>query len=756
MHTIIINKPVSEVADGLVLGNGDLSVSCYQKQGKLVFQFGKNDFWDNRLDFSRNPKPAHIQELRDAIDKYGLSVDGVTGEVKGKTELPDRLKEVVRNLPSHRDEAPSPKPGPVFYLHYPADWTDCTLQQTLEIERGLLRIELRHYDGAELCVEAVIHPEYNRLSVRWKLTGWNKENLYGGWFFGLPEIPPVYGTLFRDEELSLEEMNRREFLEHGNNYFCNRNAMFPKASVELQDGVLCQTLGSGKKLFSAMKHAPVQRVEEYAKVLRAYAQIDATEGEFQVTLSTQSAENARELLQAGSWEKDLPAAEQAAEMFWSRSAVSFSDSLLEDTWYAAIHAKRCILRRGTVPPGLFFPSALQDYSMWRGDYHLNYNYQSIFLGDYETNHPETGDAYFDGIQFLMRLGEKISRDYYGIDGGCFIQLSGFPFDTEDDYYGSLPLGRMAYMTGWVAAYFHRRWLYTQALDFLRKTGYPALRKFAVFYAGFLQKGEDGFYHSFPSNQGESEFSREKAYDQTQVLHHACYALQAAAETATVLGVDAEDRILWQEIAKKLPKCEEIREKKIAPEYAAFDGHVHKKGEIPDFLTVGNRFHDWYFGQMPYKLSVYLRTQVWNTETWFDGIHNTLKRWQQPNHLIRAMSMATHGIRPAWTESLGIAGALTDLLILSDGGLIRLFPGIPQNQSASFITLRTENAFLVSAEKNEDCVSQIVVKSERGNPCRIQNPWPGKDVLLNGQTILSGSKLCFDTIAGQEYHLAQVI
>ena len=160
--------------------------------------------------------------------------------------------------------------------------------------------------------------------------------------------------------------------------------------------------------------------------------------------------------------------------------------------------------------------------------------------------------------------------------------------------------------------------------------------------------------------------------------------------------------------------------------------------------------------MPYKLSVYLRTQVWNTETWFDGIHNTLKRWQQPNHLIRAMSMATHGIRPAWTESLGIAGALTDLLILSDGGLIRLFPGIPQNQSASFITLRTENAFLVSAEKNEDCVSQIVVKSERGNPCRIQNPWPGKDVLLNGQTILSGSKLCFDTIAGQEYHLAQVI
>ena len=44
MHTIIINKPVSEVADGLVLGNGDLSVSCYQKQGKLVFQFGKTTF----------------------------------------------------------------------------------------------------------------------------------------------------------------------------------------------------------------------------------------------------------------------------------------------------------------------------------------------------------------------------------------------------------------------------------------------------------------------------------------------------------------------------------------------------------------------------------------------------------------------------------------------------------------------------------------------------------------------------------------
>ncbi len=78
-----------------------------------------------------------------------------------------------------------------------------------------------------------------------------------------------------------------------------------------------------------------------------------------------------------------------------------------------------------VPPGLFLPSTVQDYSHWHGDYHTNYNFQEPFWGDYTANHLELGDAYFDGVKFMLPIGRKIARDYYNCRG-VFIQLSMFP------------------------------------------------------------------------------------------------------------------------------------------------------------------------------------------------------------------------------------------------------------------------------------------------------------------------------------------
>ena len=36
LHRIEIPHPVERAADGLMLGNGDLSLSCYQKPGKMT------------------------------------------------------------------------------------------------------------------------------------------------------------------------------------------------------------------------------------------------------------------------------------------------------------------------------------------------------------------------------------------------------------------------------------------------------------------------------------------------------------------------------------------------------------------------------------------------------------------------------------------------------------------------------------------------------------------------------------------------
>jgi hypothetical protein len=58
------------------------------------------------------------------------------------------------------------------------------------------------------------------------------------------------------------------------------------------------------------------------------------------------------------------------------------------------------------------------------------------------------------------------------------------------------------------------------------------------------------------------------------------------------------------------------------------------------------------------------------------------------------------------------------------------------------------AFLVSAELSRGVVTGVKLVSEKGKTCTVQNPWPGKQVLLvrNGRPAesLAGDRFTFDT------------
>jgi alpha-L-fucosidase 2 len=135
----------------------------------------------------------------------------------------------------------------------------------------------------------------------------------------------------------------------------------------------------------------------------------------------------------------------------------------------------------------------------------------------------------------------------------FIQLSGYPIHAKDDPLGVAPMGRMAYMTGWAMNQYWWRYLYTLDTEWLRSTGYPVIRDCALFYTDFLQKGDDGLYHAFPSNQGEDGFTGDpKDYtDRAQVMVHARYCLRAAISASEILNVDDDLRGQWRD---RLESC----------------------------------------------------------------------------------------------------------------------------------------------------------------------------------------------------------
>ena len=95
----------------------------------------------------------------------------------------------------------------------------------------------------------------------------------------------------------------------------------------------------------------------------------------------------------------------------------------------------------------------------------------------------------------------------------------------------------------------------------------------------------------------------------------------------------------------------------------------------------------------------------------------------------------HGHNVFWTEQIGIAGFVNELLLQSVRKKIRLFPCWPPDQDASFTKLAAEGGFLVSAEFKNGRVACATIESRAGRQLQIVAPW--KTVYVNGRKLKVG-------------------
>ena len=139
------------------------------------------------------------------------------------------------------------------------------------------------------------------------------------------------------------------------------------------------------------------------------------------------------------------------------------------------------------------------------------------------------------------------------------------------------------------------------------------------------------------------------------------------------------------------------------------------------------------------------TQSNGNETWMiiDGLND--------------MMMMSHLSEKAGAGTLGKSGVGSD--DTAQERYIKLFPVWPTNRNASFHQIRARGAFLVSAELNGGDIAGCEIISEKGNICRISNPWDGSDTMVvktaAGQavsTTVSGKIYSFNTTPGVTYVL----
>jgi len=639
-HVLTITEPVLHPEDGPLLGNGDLSVSVYQTRDKIVWRFGKGDVWDRRLDRNEDPVPPHIKEIA-----HGIAVEGWKCPPYGTappvalhgTDNPERMKELCKGAPPSYVKRPYPCPKPVgeLALHLPPDLPRLSIRQELSIEEAVLRVTCSSALGVEIRLECFIPPRPNALVVDWEVVNWTKETEIGH------TKPPVWFSLYRWADPPLRAFAERYFAEYGHDAFIRwmdhaKVDPLPSPKTRTLDGRWAveqsfppdPTFPKGFSYLMApfcseADAVPIDMASNGEARLRLMPDSKSSSGRLVVLVSSSSdpggaeaelqrvsalvSDSAEAVQQA--WEDDCR--RDAAE-FWAHSALECEDKRIENLWYETFHARRCTTRAGKTPPGLFLPSTVRDFSHWHGDYHSNYNYQQPFWGDYVANQLELGDAYFTGMEYLLQMGRIIAERYYGTRG-VFIQLSGYPILAEDDVLGAVPMGRMAYMTGWAASHYWARYLYTKDVEWLRKLGYPVLRDCALFYTDFAKKGDDGLYHVFPSNQGEDGFTGDPAdyTDRGQVMRHMRHCLRSAIQASEVLEADANLRTEWREVLDHAagddgvpPVKREGLEKYFLeanpPEFGV--GVPYKprtaKADAPPWPGAGQWFDHWYAGQYP--------------------------------------------------------------------------------------------------------------------------------------------------------------
>ena len=457
------------------------------------------------------------------------------------------------------------------------------------------------------------------------------------------------------------------------------------------------------------------------------------------------------------------------ENYWQASYIQLdaSDAKLNTLmkyYYAAQYALGCNIREGKVAPGLYGLWHITDDPSWKSDYHLNYNFISTFYGVSTSNRVYQSLPAIEAILQYVENGKqnastvselrKVRSDFVtkkiqqgdidsknGIADAVLYPVGIGPWGmTLDASYHNEALN--ATFSAYPMIEYYN---YTLDNDFLENVLYDYLKLCVGFYEKWLEN-EDGKQILY-AGYNEGSWSINPAVE-LSVLKSALHNLIRASE---ILEQDAEKRLVWQNILDNLsPQPTAVYQNKtvftlaekewvsnqwkemsnpvpgdgnIIPMEAVIPGEQLGYYSSAEQLAVAKNTIDVFSGRgawgqnnnFPKIFPVAVNTR-YPIQTVIDNLASTINGKIKANLMIEDN---THGI-----EKAGATEAINNMMLLSDQGVVKVFPGWIKNRNAKFVRLREKGAFVISAEystENQE-VSFVEVLSEAGQKFTIASPW----------------------------------
>jgi alpha-L-fucosidase 2 len=390
----------------------------------------------------------------------------------------------------------------------------------------------------------------------------------------------------------------------------------------------------------------------------------------------------------------------------------------------------------------------------------NLNVQLSYYPMFSANKLDAGRSLINGVDRLYKSGAF--RTNAGRNPGITVGRS-----TTQDGLGSWgdEHGNLA----WVLHCYWKYWKYSGD-DAVGKNLFPLLKDNAAFLLSQLEKDTNGVLHLKPSRS--PEYDEQFHPDVNYGLMSTRWVLQTLLAMNTELNFNAPQTNLWREtLAQLTPYPTDTNGLRISADLGFDKTHRHYSHLI---------------GVYPYHI---LTPDQGATER--DLIQRSVDRWQnlkgghagysftggcamyatlgegdsaiasldQLKPLVRANTMYYEGGGQVVETPLSGVESINYLLLQSWGGVLRIFPAVPTRwKDVTFQNLRTEGAFLVSAEMKNGVIGDVSIRSEAGKPCTAANPWPEKPLAVTDEngapvnTSKTGKQFTFATKPGKIYTL----
>ncbi|OGV64661.1 MAG: hypothetical protein A3K18_33625 [Lentisphaerae bacterium RIFOXYA12_64_32] len=419
---------------------------------------------------------------------------------------------------------------------------------------------------------------------------------------------------------------------------------------------------------------------------------------------------------------------------------------------------------------------IEEYQMppWSSDYHFNINVQMCYWPAYHGNCLEHLKPLFDMIRTWTPVLRQNARVFCGIDDGLMLPHA---VDDRCTCMGGFWTGSVDHgCTAWVAQMMYRYYRYTLDRKFLRDTAFPFMKGAMRVYEEMLEKTDAGFALPVgvsPEYRGSAmnAWGRNASF-QLACAHRLCEDLIEAAET---LG--ETPNAVWREIGEKLPRASLIGSAG-SERIGLWDGtdleeshrhHSHLAGITPfDVFPAGDeawrkaieRSLDhwirlgpalWSGWCVPWAAMIHMRfgngdaaevlLELWDRTFTNEG-HGTLHDVDFHGISLMGRSYGNPGGRSGpnnereimqMDAGMSCTAAVQEMLLHTRRGVNYVFGGTPRRwRDVSFRRMRTDGAFLVSAERAAGRTVRVVVESRRGGTFRLANPWPGAVTVRSAQ------------------------